>query len=80
MSFFTDLWQKATNAASSTMNMFSQPVSNAVPTVATTEGAQQTLGTAPEAPGTTMAGGRRVKTRRHSKNKKTHKRRHRKQH
>jgi hypothetical protein len=39
--------------------------------------AQQALGTASEAPGTTMTGGkRRHRTRRHRKGKKTHKRKH----
>jgi acyl-CoA reductase-like NAD-dependent aldehyde dehydrogenase len=39
--------------------------------------AQKALGTAPEAPGTTMTGGkRRHRTRRHRKAKKTHKRKH----
>lgn len=80
MNFLTDLWQKATNAVSGTMSTITQPLASTVPSVATDSGSQQTLGTAPEAPGTTMAGGRRVKTRRNHKNKKTHKRRQRKQH
>jgi hypothetical protein len=80
MNFFTDLWQKATNAVSGTMSTVTQPLSSTVPSVATDSGSQQTLGTAPEAPGTTLAGGRRHKTRRGGKSKKTHRRRHRKQH
>lgn len=75
-------WTKTKDAVSSTV----QPVvDTAVSTtgtapIATTDGAQKALGTAPEAPGTTMAGGRRKKrhhkTRRNKKTKKTMKRKH----
>lgn len=51
------------------------PVRDAVPTIATTQGSQTALGTAPETPGTTLTGGRKRKTRRHKKTKKTRKHR-----
>lgn len=41
--------------------------------IATTPGAQQTLGTAPEAPGTNMVGGKRRRRRTIKKSKKTKK-------
>ncbi len=46
-----------------------------VPDIASDSGTQKILGTAPEPEGQTMAGGRRHRTRRHRKAKKTHKRR-----
>lgn len=80
MSTLGSWWNKTKEAVTGTV----QPaVDTAVSTtgtesIATTDGAQQTLGTAPEAPGTTMAGGRRKKrhhkTRRNKKSKKTMKR------
>lgn len=78
MDFFTNLSSKISNAVSGITSDATEPIANTVPAVATDSGAQKTLGTAPEAPGTTMTGGRRVKTRRHRKSKKTHKRRQRK--
>lgn len=75
-----DFLEKAKNWVSGLTQAGTQPIADTMPTVATDSGAQQALGTQPEAPGTTMAGGKRVKTRRHRKGKKTHKRRHRKQH
>lgn len=73
-----DFLEKAKNWVSGLTQTATQPIADTVPDIATDSGSQQTLGTAPEAPGTTMAGGRRVKTRRHRKGKKTHKRRQRK--
>ena len=73
-----DFLEKAKNWVSGLTQTATQPIADTVPSVATDSGSQQSLGTAPEAPGTTMAGGRRVKTRRHRKGKKTHKRRQRK--
>lgn len=78
MDFFTNLSSKISNAVSGITSDATEPIANTVPAVATDSGAQKTLGTAPEAPGTTMTGGRRVKTRRVRKGKKTHKRRQRK--
>jgi hypothetical protein len=78
MQFFDNILNKATSLVSGTASDATAPIANTVPSVATDSGAQKTLGTAPEAPGTTMAGGRRVKTRRSRKGKKTHKRRQRK--
>ena len=84
MSFFdslsqgwNDLKSKVTEAVQPSIDTAVQQTGTAP--LATTPGAQQTLGTAPEAPGTTMAGGRRKKhrTRRGGrKHKKTSKRRH----
>lgn len=78
MDFFRNIGAKLSNAISGTTSVATQPLADSVPAVATDSGAQKTFGTAPEAPGTTMTGGRRVKTRRNRKGKKTHKRRQRK--
>lgn len=51
-----------------------QPLNVAAPNLTTTGGATKTFGTAPEKTGYTMAGGKRHRTRRVSKHKKTHKR------
>lgn len=84
MSFFDSLAQ-GWNDLKNTVTGVVQPVvdtavqQTGTQPIATTPGAQQTLGTAPEAPGTTMAGGRRKKhrTRRGGrKHKKTSKRKH----
>ena len=60
-----------------TISPAAEPVNTALPSVATDSGSQKMLGTAPEAPGTTVTGGRRRKTRRGGRRRKTH-RRHRK--
>jgi hypothetical protein len=73
-----DFFGKVKNWFTGTVSDATQPIADAVPSVATDSGSQQMLGTAPEAPGTTMTGGRRHKTRRSRKSKKTHKRRQRK--
>ena len=70
--------EKAKNWFSGITSDATEPIANAVPSVATDSGAQETFGTAPEPPNTTMGGGRRVKTRRSRRSKKTHKRRQRK--
>lgn len=75
-----DFIEKAKNWLSGKTQDATQPIADAVPTAATDSGAQQALGTPSEPSGYTMGGGRRVKTRRHRKGKKTHKRKQRKQH
>lgn len=52
-----------------------KPLNIAAPSIATTAGSQKMLKTGKEKKGFTMAGGRRITSRR-SRNKKTHKRRH----
>lgn len=73
-----DWLSKAKNWLTGTASDATQPLASSVPSVATDSGAQKMFGTAPEAPGTTLTGGRRSKTRRGRKGKKTHKRSHKK--
>jgi len=78
MSFLDSIKNGFNSAVSSVRGAISpaaQPVSNALPSVATDDGSKKLLGTAPEAPGTTVTGGRRRKTRRGGKRRKTHRRR-----
>ena len=53
-----------------------QPLNTVAPEITTTEGATKTFGTAPEPNGYNVSGGRRHRTRRHKKSKKTSKRKH----
>lgn len=80
---FDSLAQGWTDFKNTVTGAVQGPVDSAVQStgtqnIASTPGSQQALGTAPEAPGTTMTGGkrhRRHKTRRSKKSKKTSKRR-----
>jgi len=71
MSFF----KKVSDWFSGNTQTAVQPLNTVAPDIATDSGATKMLGTEKEPAGYTMAGGRRVKTRRHRKSKKTHKRR-----
>ena len=78
MSFLDNLKSGFDSAVSKVRGAISpaaEPVSTALPSVASDKGSEKMLGTAPEAPGTTVTGGRRRKTRRGGKRRKTHRRR-----
>lgn len=82
MSLFDSLSQGWNDLKNSVSSLVQPVVDTAVQQtgtqpIATTTGAQQTLGTAPEAPGTNMAGGRRHRKRKGGrKTKKVLKRKH----
>ena len=78
MDFFKNIGAKLSNVISGTASDVTEPIANTAPAIATDSGSQQMLGTSREKKGFTMAGGRRVKTRRSRKSKKTHKSRSRK--
>lgn len=78
MSFLESIktgFNTAVSKVRDTISPAAAPVSSALPSVATDKGSEKMLGTAPEAPGTTVTGGRRRKTRRGGKRRKTHRRR-----
>lgn len=50
-----------------------KPIQSAVPSLTTSQGAQQMLGTAPEPTGMSTAGGRRLSKMKKSKTRKAHK-------
>lgn len=75
MSIFSlDSLKEAYNKMVGTTDTAVKPLNTMAPNLTTTQGGVKTFGTAPEKGGYTMAGGRRHRTRRNNKHKKTHKR------
>ena len=73
MDWLSSQYQKAKSAVSDAVQPAATPVQSALPAVATTNGSQSALGTAPEGAGYTATGARRHKKSRKSTRRKARK-------